>query len=43
MQDEMNSLHKNNTFELIDLPKGRKALKNTGVFKLKKYGDKLLK
>ena len=43
MQDEMNSLHKNNTYELVDLPKGRKALKNKWVFKLKKDGDKQLK
>ena len=28
MQEEMNSLWKNDTYELIELPKGRKALKN---------------
>ena len=28
MQDEMTSLHENNTFELVKLPKGKKALKN---------------
>uniref|UniRef100_A0A2N9EWM8 Integrase catalytic domain-containing protein n=1 Tax=Fagus sylvatica TaxID=28930 RepID=A0A2N9EWM8_FAGSY len=33
---EMNSLHKNNTYELVELPKGKKALRNKWVFKLKK-------
>ena len=28
MQDEMNSLYENDTFELVNLPKGKKALKN---------------
>ncbi|GKF98477.1 retrovirus-related pol polyprotein from transposon TNT 1-94, partial [Tanacetum coccineum] len=28
MEDEMNSLHENNTFELVKLPKGKRALKN---------------
>ncbi|GKU90504.1 hypothetical protein SLEP1_g4493 [Rubroshorea leprosula] len=36
MQEKMNSLHKNNTYELVELPKGRKTLKNKWVFKLKK-------
>ncbi|GKV28913.1 hypothetical protein SLEP1_g37899 [Rubroshorea leprosula] len=36
MQEEMNSLHKNNTYELVELPKGRKTLENKWVFKLKK-------
>ncbi|GJY93566.1 putative RNA-directed DNA polymerase [Tanacetum coccineum] len=35
MQDEMNSLHENNTFELVKLPKGKRALKNKWVYKLK--------
>nr|CAN71667.1 hypothetical protein VITISV_018921 [Vitis vinifera] len=43
MQEEMNSLQKNDTYELKKLPKERKALKNKWVFKLKKYNDKLLK
>ncbi|GKU85719.1 hypothetical protein SLEP1_g345 [Rubroshorea leprosula] len=43
MQDEMNSLHKNNTYELVELPKGRKTLKNKWVFKLKKDGDKIVR
>ncbi|KAI3740618.1 hypothetical protein L2E82_31087 [Cichorium intybus] len=38
MKDEMNSLHKNQTYELVKLPKGKKALKNKWVFKLKKDG-----
>ncbi|KAJ9702980.1 hypothetical protein PVL29_004649 [Vitis rotundifolia] len=30
MHEEMKSLHKNNTYELIELPKGKRALKNNG-------------
>ncbi|GKV35980.1 hypothetical protein SLEP1_g44167 [Rubroshorea leprosula] len=43
MQEEMNSLHKNNTYELVELSKGRKTLKNKWVFKLKKDGDKIVR
>ncbi|GKU96422.1 hypothetical protein SLEP1_g9661 [Rubroshorea leprosula] len=43
IQEEMNSLHKSNTFELMELPKGRKTLKNKWVFKLKKDGDKIVR
>ena len=43
MRVEMNSLWKNDTYELIELPKGRKALKNKWVFKLKNDDQKLLK
>ena len=39
----MNSLWKNDTYKLIELPKGRKALKNKWVFKLKNDDEKLLK
>ncbi|CAH9096206.1 unnamed protein product [Cuscuta epithymum] len=35
MKDEMNSLHENNTFELVKLPKGKRALKNKWVYKVK--------
>ncbi|GKB97559.1 putative RNA-directed DNA polymerase [Tanacetum coccineum] len=35
IEDEMNSLHENNTFELVKLPKGKRALKNKWVYKLK--------
>ena len=35
MQEEMNSLHENHTFDLVDLPTGRKALRNKWVFRLK--------
>ncbi|KAL4561013.1 hypothetical protein LXL04_033173 [Taraxacum kok-saghyz] len=38
MEEEMNSLQKNQTYELVKLPKGKKALKNKWVFKLKKDG-----
>ena len=39
----MNSLWKNDTYELTELPKGRKALKIKWVFKLKNNDEKLLK
>ncbi|GJZ88807.1 putative RNA-directed DNA polymerase [Tanacetum coccineum] len=35
VEAEMNSLHENNTFELVKLPKGKRALKNKWVYKLK--------
>ncbi|XP_019151884.1 PREDICTED: serine/threonine-protein phosphatase PP2A-4 catalytic subunit-like [Ipomoea nil] len=35
MQDEMNSLYANDTFELVRAPKSKKALKNRWVYKLK--------
>ena len=43
MQEEMNSLWKNDTYKLIRLPKRRKTLKNKWVFKLKNDDKKLLK
>ena len=43
MQEEMNSLHKNKTYELIEIPKGQKALRNKWVFKIKKDSEKLVK
>ena len=43
MREEMNSLWKNDTYELTELPKGRKALKNKWVFKLKNDEENLLK
>ena len=42
MQEEINSLHKNKTYELVELPKGKKALRNKWVFKLKKDNEKLV-
>ena len=39
MQDEMESLQKNHTYEIINLPHGKKDLKNKWVFKLKKDGS----
>jgi len=35
MQEEMDSLHKNHTYELVKLPKGKKALKNKWVYIIK--------
>ena len=43
MHEEMNSLNKNKTYDLVELPKGKKVLKNKWVFKLKKDCDKLVK
>ena len=38
----MNSLQKNNTFDLVELPNGIKTLKNKWVFKLKQgYGNRV--
>lgn len=36
MEDEIKSLHENNTFELVKLPKGKRALKNRWVYQIKK-------
>jgi hypothetical protein len=35
MQKEMDSLHKNHTYELVKLPKGKKVLKNKWVYRIK--------
>ena len=35
MHEEMKSLHKNNTYELMELLKGKRALKNKRVLKRK--------
>jgi len=35
MQEEMDSLHKNHTYELVKLPKGKKVLKNKWVYIIK--------
>ena len=43
MHEEMNSLNKHKTYDLVELPKGKKVLRNKWVFKLKKDGDKLVK
>ena len=37
----MKSLHKNNTYELMELPKGKKALKNKQVLKRKPKPNRL--
>ena len=43
MREEMNSLWKNDTYELTEFPKERKYIKNKWVFKLKDDNEKLLK
>ncbi|CAH9088439.1 unnamed protein product [Cuscuta epithymum] len=43
MKEEMDSLKKNNTYELVNLPRGKKVLKNRWVFKNKKDGEKIVK
>ena len=35
MEDEMQSLRENNTFKLVKLPKGKRALKNIWVYWIK--------
>ena len=35
MQDEMASLHESHTYELVELPKKKRALRNKWVYKLK--------
>ena len=35
MQDEMKSMHVNHSFELVKLPKGKRALKNKWVYRVK--------
>ena len=35
MQEEINSLHENKTYELVQLPKGKRLLRNKWVYKLK--------
>ncbi|GKA82366.1 retrovirus-related pol polyprotein from transposon TNT 1-94 [Tanacetum coccineum] len=39
MQEEIESLHKNKTWELVPLPRGRKPIENKWVYKIKKNGD----
>ena len=38
IQEEIDSLQKNNTYELVKLPKGKKGLRNKWVYKLAKDG-----
>lgn len=35
IKDEMQSLHKNHTYDLVELPNGRQSLKNKWVYRLK--------
>ncbi|KAL2251622.1 UNVERIFIED_CONTAM: Retrovirus-related Pol polyprotein from transposon TNT 1-94 [Sesamum indicum] len=39
MNDEMNSLKKNDTWKLCQLPKGKKALQNRWVYRIKEESD----
>ncbi|KAF7128135.1 hypothetical protein RHSIM_Rhsim11G0049800 [Rhododendron simsii] len=42
MQDEMKFLFENHTYDLVKLPKGKKALKNKRVYRLKHDGKNLI-
>jgi hypothetical protein len=39
MQEEIEALHKNNTWDLVPLPQGRKAIDNKWVYKIKRDGN----
>ncbi|GKD35609.1 retrovirus-related pol polyprotein from transposon TNT 1-94 [Tanacetum coccineum] len=39
MQEELEALHKNKTWELVPLPGGRKPIGNKWVYKIKRNGD----
>lgn len=43
MNEEMSSLKKNDTYELVKRPKSKKVLKNRWIFKNKKDGEKIVK
>jgi len=43
MEVEMNSLQENITWELVNLPKGGKALQNKLVYRIKHEGDENMK
>ena len=39
MQEEIEALHKNNTWDLVPLPQERKAISNKWVYKIKRDGN----
>ncbi|KAH9670456.1 hypothetical protein KPL70_016992 [Citrus sinensis] len=39
MQEEIEALHKNKTWELVPLPRGRKAIGNKWIYKVKRDGN----
>nr|KYP42640.1 Retrovirus-related Pol polyprotein from transposon TNT 1-94 [Cajanus cajan] len=39
MQDEMKSLHDNHTYDLVKLPKGKRALENRWIFRVKQESN----
>lgn len=43
MKEEMESLKKNHTWDLVCLPAGKKALHNQWVYRIKKENDRLLR
>jgi hypothetical protein len=43
MHDEMNSLKKNDTYDLVELPNGKHVLKNKWIFKLKNGDENSMK
>ena len=48
MQEEIKTLHANDAWDLVELPKGRKAIPNKWVYKIKivdgkpKYNERLI-
>jgi len=43
MREEIDFLHKNHAYDLVELPKNKKGLKNKWVFKVKNRGNGLVK
>lgn len=43
MDDEMKSLHENHTYELVKLPKGKRALKNRWIYRVKQEHNSRLR
>ena len=39
MNDEISSMHKNHVWNLVDIPKDRKAITNKWVLKIKRKAD----
>jgi hypothetical protein len=39
IQEEIETLHKNNTWDLVPLSQGRKAIGSKWVYKIKRHGN----